>query len=303
MTGRHARDEPERLTLRLPRVTLEALAWGPADGRLVVALHGFPDTAHTWRHLGPFLARRGLRVVAPHTRGYAPSAVPDDGCFHVAALMADAAAIPEAVGWTGSDPVLVGHDWGAITAHALGAHPDSPYERVVAMAVPPLATMDSRSPRLLARQARHSWYIGWHQLPLLPERFLDREVAKLWRDWSPGYDAGADLPHVLAALEGPANRAAAVGYYRAIRAPWRVPSSYAGWKQTWDGTPTVPTLYLHGADDGCLEPGFADGLVAKLPAGSRVERVVDAGHFLQVEQPDVVNRLVAHFLETPFLAT
>lgn len=294
MTGRHAQPEPERLTLRLPEVTLEALAWGPAGGRLVVALHGFPDTAHTWRHLGPFLGARGFRVVAPHTRGYAPSAIPAERCFHVAALMADAAAIPEVVG--GDDPVLVGHDWGAITAHALGAHPESPYSRIVAMAVPPLTTMDRRSPSLLARQVRNSWYVGFHQLPFLPERLLHREVRKLWRDWSPGYDAAEDLPHVLAALDRPEHRAAAVGYYRAIRAPWRVPPAYASWKRTWAGTPTVPTLYLHGADDGCLEPGFADGLDAKLPPGSRVEQVERAGHFLQVERPDVVNALVGGFL-------
>lgn len=294
MTGRHAQPEPERLTLRLPQVTLEALAWGPADGRLVVALHGFPDTAHTWRHLGPHLARQGHRVVAPHTRGYAPSAIPADRCFHVAALMADAAAIPGLLG--AEDAVLVGHDWGAITAHALGAHPDSPYSRVVALAVPPLTTMNRRDPRLLVRQARNSWYVGFHQLPFLPERFLHREVRRLWRDWSPGYDATDDLPHVLAALDEPAHRAAAVGYYRAIRTPWRVPASYATWRRTWDGTPTVPTLYLHGATDGCLEPGFADGLAAKLPPGSRVETVENAGHFLQVERPDVVNALIADFL-------
>lgn len=284
----------ERLTLRLPQVTLQALAWGPPDGRLAVALHGFPDTAYSWRHLGPYLAERGFRVVAPYTRGYAPSEVPADGCFHVAALMADAAAIPEAVG--ADDAVLVGHDWGAITAHALGAHPDSPYDRVVALAVPPLSAMDQRSPRLLARQARHSWYVGFHQLPWLPERVLHREVRRLWRDWSPGYDAAADLPHVHQALAHPANRRAAVGYYRAIRAPWRVPPSYDTWKSTWHGIPTVPTLYLHGADDGCLEPAFADGLVDRLPVGSRVHSVAGAGHFLQVERPEVVNDLVAGFL-------
>ncbi len=137
--------------------------------------------------------------------------------------------------------MLVGHDWGAITANALGAHERSPYARIVAMSVPPLRTVDQRSPRLLARQARHSWYVGFNQLPLLPERTLPRLVRKLWRDWSPGYDA----------IRRPAARARRAG---APGAPVRgggllprdprtlaVPASYADWKRTWDGTPTVPT--------------------------------------------------------------
>ena len=89
------RPDPEVLDVTLHAaphtVRLSCLAWGPAGGPLVVALHGFPDTAWTWRHLGPHLAARGHRVVAPFLRGYAPSDLPADGCHHVGALMADAA--------------------------------------------------------------------------------------------------------------------------------------------------------------------------------------------------------------------
>src|SRR4051812_8446416 len=85
--------EPEVLEVQLPSVRLSCLAWGPADGPLVVALHGFPDTAQTWRHLGPYLAERGGRGVAPYLRGYAPSGLADDGCYHVGGLMADAVAL------------------------------------------------------------------------------------------------------------------------------------------------------------------------------------------------------------------
>jgi pimeloyl-ACP methyl ester carboxylesterase len=51
----------EQIRIELPEVTLAALAWGPADGPLAILLHGFPDTAHTWRHLGPVLADAGWR--------------------------------------------------------------------------------------------------------------------------------------------------------------------------------------------------------------------------------------------------
>src|ERR1700733_4610942 len=56
-------------------------AAGPADGPLALCLHGFPDTAHTWRHLVPRLADLGFRAVAPFMRGYAPTSVPADGAY------------------------------------------------------------------------------------------------------------------------------------------------------------------------------------------------------------------------------
>lgn len=283
----------------LPQVSLSALAWGPEKGPLAVLLHGFPDTAHTWRHLGPELAAAGWRVVAPFTRGYAPSEVARDGSGHIGALMADAVGIHGALG--GDDAaVLVGHDWGAITANALAAHPDSPFARVVAMSVPPFAALRSpRVLRVLPRQLRNSWYIGFNQVPRLPERNLDRLVRRVWRDWSPGYDAAEDLSHVDAAFADHAHRRAAIGYYRALASPFRPPEQYRRWHGAQMRLPVVPTLYLHGADDGCLDPRLADLVGAHLPAGSAVHVVDHAGHFLQLEQPVEVNRRVLEFLATP----
>ncbi|WP_306306848.1 alpha/beta fold hydrolase [Nocardia brevicatena] len=68
--------EPEFLELELPHLRMTALAWGDPAGRLALCLHGFPDSSWTWRFLGPALAARGFRVVAPFTRGYAPPLFP-----------------------------------------------------------------------------------------------------------------------------------------------------------------------------------------------------------------------------------
>jgi pimeloyl-ACP methyl ester carboxylesterase len=54
-------------------LTFAAFAWGEPDAPLALLVHGYPDTAHTWRHLGPELAETGYRAVAPFTRGYAPT--------------------------------------------------------------------------------------------------------------------------------------------------------------------------------------------------------------------------------------
>src|SRR3954469_16504758 len=103
---------------------------------LALLLHGFPDSAYTWRHLLPALADAGFRAVAPWTRGDAPTGVPSDGDYSVATLAVDANALHEALGG-GADAVLVGHDWGAITAYGAAATEPDRWRRGGPMAVPP----------------------------------------------------------------------------------------------------------------------------------------------------------------------
>ena len=280
----------------LPHVSLSVQLTGPEHGPLALLLHGFPDTPFTWRHLAPLLVTAGWRVAAPFMRGYAPSGVPDDGSGHIAALVADAVGVHAAL--QGDDrAVVVGHDWGGCTANALAAHPESPFARVVSMAVPPFASMRRLGTvRVLPRQARNSWYIAFNQVPRLAERHVERLVGKLWRDWSPGYDGTEDVHHVLAALPDRSHRAAAIGYYRSLTRPWSLPRHYAAWKGAEMQLPVVPVLYLHGADDGALDARLVDGLSERLPPGSEVAVIPGAGHFLHLERPDEVGRKVLDFL-------
>lgn len=219
--------EPERCTVEVPHLRFETLAWGPTDGRLMLCLHGYPDTAWTWRNLGPHFAEHGFRVVAPFMRGYAPTELARDGDYGVGALMSDAMALHTALGGE-QDAVLVGHDWGGLTANGIAAHPANPFEKVVSMGVPLVAGLKpgaGQGRRLLARlpgQLRMSWYIGFQQLPGVSERSLDRVLPRLWRDWCPpGYDASADLEYLFAALPDHSHRTAALSYYRAQFRPLR----------------------------------------------------------------------------------
>src|SRR5215831_12740603 len=108
------------------------------SGPLALCLHGFPDTAHTWGRLLPALAGAGFHAVAPFMRGYAPTAVPADGAYHLGALAADAVALHEVLGGD-RDAVLIGHDGGAEAAYAEAAAAPDRWWRMVTLAVPPAA--------------------------------------------------------------------------------------------------------------------------------------------------------------------
>jgi pimeloyl-ACP methyl ester carboxylesterase len=272
------------------------LCEGPADGPLALCLHGFPDTAHTWRHLLPSLAQAGFRAVAPWTRGYAPTGVPADGGYETGALAVDACALHDALGGD-ERAVLVGHDWGAMTSYAAAAYQPERWRRAVAMAVPPFAAIAAGFATY--RQLRRSFYIFVFQSPLAEAAVAGDDFAfieGLWEDWSPGYDGSADVARVKEALADPANLSAAIGYYRAMFDPSIHVDAYAAAQAAAGATPPQPFLYLHGTNDGALGLEVVSDPLAFLAPGSRFEVLDEVGHFLHLEQPKVVGDLVLEFL-------
>jgi pimeloyl-ACP methyl ester carboxylesterase len=289
------------IDVKAPAVELKALTWGPPDGPIALCLHGFPDTAYSWRKVAPRLAESGWRVVAPFMRGYAPSSIPSDGSYHIGALMDDALQVRAAIGGTSRD-VVIGHDWGAMAANGLAALPDSPFAKVVIMSVPPAAAFRAGfrgAGRLLAQiplQLLRSWYIMYFQLPWLPERSANWLLPRLWRQWSPGYDARADLRHVDAAIGTPESWRAALAYYRTAVRNVRPPTQYRELHQHWLLPPSLPILYLHGRDDGCVTSASTRWVANGISDDSDVAVVDNAGHFLQLDQPDRVADLVLDFI-------
>jgi pimeloyl-ACP methyl ester carboxylesterase len=267
------------------------------EGPLALCLHGFPDSAWTWRYLLPALADAGFHAVAPFLRGYAPTSVPADGRYQTAALGLDANALHEQLGGDGS-AVLVGHDWGAMGTYIAGNHEPDRWRRLVTMAVPPAGAVAGGF--LTYAQLRRSWYMFFfqHGLSDIVVGMDDLSfIDSLWADWSPGYDAGEDLPRVKDALRDPANMAAALGYYRATLGGVGVDPALDAVQNKGNDVTRQPTLYLHGRTDGCMGIEVAEGARAFLTSeGSRMEVVEDAGHFLHVERPDHVNALVVDFL-------
>ena len=273
-------------------VRFSAIETGPADGPLALCLHGFPDAAPTWRHLLPALGDAGLRAVAPWMRGYAPTEVPADGRYQLGAVVADAEALHEQLGGD-ERAVLIGHDWGAVAAYGIAALEPGRWRRLVTAAVPPAGAIGAGF--LSYDQIKRSFYMWLFQTPFAEIAVGADDLAfidGLWADWSPGYDAAADLPAVKDALRDPANLAAAIGYYRATLGTTPHDPALDREQAALGLTPPQPTLYLHGAADGCMGVELAESAGAFLAPGSKVEIIPAAGHFLHLEQPEVVNRLI-----------
>ncbi|NLA36380.1 MAG: alpha/beta hydrolase [Actinobacteria bacterium] len=266
------------------------------EGPLALLLHGYPDTAYTWRHLLPALADAGYRAVAPFNRGYAPTSLAEDGRYQAGVLGVDANALHEALG--GDDrAVVIGHDYGAMGAYAATHLEPQRWRRVVTAAVPPGPVVAEGF--MTYEQLRMSWYIFFQLTPLADFvvgmndfEFID----KLWRDWSPGYDPTADVAHFRDAMATPDHLVAALTYYRHTLNDQLQSPELADAQAGVFTVPTVPLMYLHGANDGCMSPTTAARSNDLLQAPSRFEMLADAGHFLQLEQPDRFNAAVLEFL-------
>ncbi|MFQ6227075.1 alpha/beta fold hydrolase [Nocardia sp. NPDC002869] len=284
----------EQLHIEANGLNFAALAWGEPDAPLALLVHGYPDTAYTWRHLGPELAALGYRAVAPFTRGYAPTDLAPDDSYLVADQAADILALHTALGGDGNS-VLIGHDWGGAAAWAVSDREPDRFRSYVCLSVPPTRAIlrpftTFKTIPIGLRQALMSWYFLFNQLPG-SDRAQDRVIPRLWRAWSPGYDGTEDIAQVFRALAGPGRRRAALRYYRN--------NLQGGLKATFTITPKAPALYLHGDQDGCMQAALYEAFPETLPAGSRYERISGVGHFLQLEDPARVNAVIKEWIGAP----
>jgi pimeloyl-ACP methyl ester carboxylesterase len=281
----------------LPGAHLETVDTGGASltclvagtGPVAILAHGFPDCARTFRRQIPALVAAGFRVVAPWLRGYFPSTLARDGRYDLAALGNDLVAL--ARHFSPRDPVrLVGHDWGALAGYAAAALAPEAFAHLTTVAVPhPLAVGASF---LRPAQLRRSWYIAFFQIRGSAEWVLRRDnfalIDRLWRDWSPHLAVELEeLTQAKAALARLPNTRAALAYYRAVPRAAFSPST----ARLLRGRTRVPSLYVHGNDDGCFGVELVNDVERAYAAPVRVARL-DGGHFVHLENAERFNALL-----------
>lgn len=286
----------EQLSLRTGGLTFSA--WSMGRGPLVVLLHGFPDTPRTFRHQLPAIAAAGFRAVAVTLRGYERSSQPADGSYYVADLAHDV------VGWInalGDDHAhVVGHDWGATIAFAAASLVPERVRSLTAIAVPHPRRFGEALLADPAQLQRLDYIFFFQQVGVAEEAVSAddfRYLEELWRRWSPGWRFDRnELSDVRRHFREPGVTQSALTYYRQA-ADATSPAGQAA--QALFSRPILaPTLGIHGVEDGCIAGSAFERSMRRedFAGGLQVASVEGAGHFVHIEQPATVNRLLTDHL-------
>jgi pimeloyl-ACP methyl ester carboxylesterase len=296
-------------SIRSQEVTASGLRFevdlaGEPTAPLVLLLHGFPQTSHTYRDQLPALAAAGYFAVAPNQRGYSPGARPA-GVEHYTTelLVADALHIADALG--AQHFHLVGHDWGGQLAWLLAANHAERVETLSVLSRPHPAAF-ARALREDAAQSERSRHHRAFQDPDTAKRLLADGAQRLRRALTEQGVASADVDAYLRRLSDEAALDAALNWYRAT-APRPTSSAATTATTATEHSPSsalardvaavrVPTLYVWGDADKTVGRAAAIATAQYVTAPYRFEIIPGAGHFLTDQVGETITRLLLEHL-------
>jgi pimeloyl-ACP methyl ester carboxylesterase len=276
----------ELLELTVGPYRYSARAAGPADGELVLLLHGFPETSYEWRSQLESLGAAGYRAVAPDQRGYAAGARPtalDD--YVVERLVDDVIGFADALGATRFH--LVGHDWGGFVAWYVAGRDSGAVDarlRTLTVVSTPHPAAFRAALAGGGDQRQRSSYMDWFRSPDAEATWLADDAALLtaaYADHPP--DAGQEYRRVFTADNGGA-LTGGLNWYRAN--DFRDP----------DGPVTAPTLYVWSTDDVALGRDAAEGTAGAVSGPYRFVVLEGVGHWIPELAPDALNGLLLEHL-------
>jgi pimeloyl-ACP methyl ester carboxylesterase len=272
----------------VPGLTFDVLVDGPEDAPLVLLLHGFAESFHTWDAQIAALAHAGYRTVAPSQRGYSAGARPDPAMtalYQFDHLVEDAMAIAAACGHADRRFHLVGHDWGGSIAWGIA---DKYPERLASLTVLSRPHPNAFNRALALPDGDQKHRSRHHRAFLEPDAasvVLANDAEWLRVRWKAnGVPPDATERH-LTVLGNPAAMEAALAWYRArgaIRAPL--------------GPTRAPTLYIWGDADDTVGRPAAEGTRDFVATDYTFEVLPGVGHFAADQVPDRVSELLLRHL-------
>ncbi len=267
-------DRTRRTSTTRDGLRLDVVLHGRDGATPVLMLHGFPQSARSWRAVAGHLADEDLLLVAPDQRGYSPGARPADvAAYGIEELVADALAVADDLGLGRFH--LVGHDWGSSVAWVLAARHPERVLTLTALSVPHLAAF-GRALATDPEQQRLSSYIKRFRRPGEAEEVLLADDAAGLRAIYDGAVPAEDVEAYVALMRGGA-LTPALSWYRAMGADL-------------GGTPPVrvPTTFVWGEQDRATAEAAALGCGAFVEADYRFVRLPEVGHWSPDQVPGVV---------------
>src|SRR4051794_4330182 len=266
----------ELLSVDVGDLTFDVRADGPENGPPVLLLHGFPETSLSWAAVTPLLTTAGMRVYAPDQLGYSPGARPAEvGAYSTPNLAQVTADLMTAL--DAPQAHVVGHDWGANVAWALGAwHPDRVLS-LTAVSVPHPAAYTAAF-RADPEQKERSGYIRLFWQEGKAEEVLLADGARRLRRML-GTEAETGVPaeavdEYVAVLSAPGALTAALNWYRAMSSGPRVDPV------------GVPTTYVWSDGDVAIGRVAAEGCAAHVTGDYRFVALPGVTHWIPEQAPD-----------------
>ena len=272
---------------------------GPADGRAVILLHGWPYDIHSYAGVTPVLAAAGYRMIVPYLRGYGTTRFLSGATFRngqQSVLGVDVVALMDALGI--GEAIIGGFDWGARTANVVAALWPGRCLAMVSVSGYLIGSPEANQAPLLP-SAELAW---WYQFYFATERGqagydkYRREFGKLiWHTASPKWNFDdATFKRSAASFDNADHVSVVIHNYR-----WRLglaagEAQYDDLeRQLADGPViTVPTITLEGDANGAPHP--EPGAYRAKFSGKYAHRTISGGvgHNLPQEAPQAFAQAV-----------
>ena len=292
MTVSGIRSPLESRVFHINGIALHVVLAGPASGKPLIFLHGFPEFWFAWRRQIDHFVSSGYRVIIPDQRGYNLSDKPAGiANYSIGLLARDVVGILDTVAV--SKAFVVGHDWGAAVTWHLAARYSDIVSRTAILSVP--------HPRVFIKnlilnpaQLRRSCYIFLFQIPWLPEFILRKRdwavLIRLLRNTSPSrIFSDADLAQYKESWARTGALTAMLNWYRAAAL---CPSKFA--LDSEASRVKVPTLLIWGKNDQFMGEIMARESLHYCDAG-HLEVFENATHWVQHEEAARFNTLLSEF--------